>query len=1135
MALPRSALAAWTVDRPIATGMILCAVVVFGLIAARQLPVMLMPELSYPTLTVQTTWPGAAPEEVEDAITRPVEELVRTVEGLLAVESSSRAGTSEVRLRFRWRVSMDVASQRVRERLELVDWPDGAERPAVLRYDPALEPTLRLALVGDRSAAALHRLADTEVRRMIERVPGVAMIRLYGGEEEVVEVALRESALARHGLTVRDVEERLRAENVNVAGGRLEEGGQEVLVRTVQQFTTIEELESLILRADDRQLLRLREIATIRPGVREGRGILRMDAREGVELAIFREADANLVQVAEAVRAALEAGEDTLPADVEIVVLTDSSRFVRAALEEVTQAALYGAGIAVLVLLVFLRRLGATLIIGLAIPLSVLATLGAFRVLGVGLNLMSLGGLALGIGMLVDNAIVVLEAIVRRREQGAGPRDAAIEGTGSVAVAVTSSTLTTMAVFLPVVFLDGVAGQLFGDLAMAVVLSLLASLVFALTFVPMLAGRASWAPEPRPWRSLLTWGAGRELLDDVRGLVRRRWGGLLLILALPWILLRFALTAPFSTIALGWRLVREGMARTLLFLVTRYQARASKTPQLSDSRRYGTLLSILVKAPWTVVGLALVVFAVSVSAATSLPRQLLPTLYEGRFDVQLSWPVGTALEETSERALRLERALLADPAIAQVASFMGPSTDGFDDRERGEHIAWMTLVAERTEEGAQVDEQRMQAALRRLLREQPAVDARIERPTLLALTAPVQVELRGHDLDALRESAARIETRMRDLHGVDEVRSSARPGFPELRLAFDRERLASWGLDARAVAEGVRQKVQGVGATQLSRDGVAVDVWLALDRGDLRTVDDLLQLDIGRSSSATPGGAAGAMTQAAGGLPVVPPGADAQASGQGEAVNLTLGQVATVVPGRGPAEIRRLEGQRAAVVTADVSLLDLRTVAHEVQRAVFDLELHPTQTLRLGGQVEEMEGATQALAGALWLAIFLVVVVLASTFESLRAPMLILGSLPLAFTGVVVVLLMAREPFSVLAVLGGIVLVGIVVNNAIVLVDAVRQRAEAGEPWPQCVVEGASARLRPVLMTAATTVLGLLPMVLATGDGAEIRRPLALVLVGGLTTGTLLTLVVIPALLAATRPFGKAPVRDASTSLSAPE
>jgi len=1135
----RSGWAAWTVDRPVATTMIVLAVVVFGQVSLQQLPVNLMPEISHPTLTVRTTWDGSAPEEVEDAVTEPLEELLGTVEGAVGVTSISRAGSSDVLLTFAWGTSLDTASQKVRERIGWIEMPDGADPPLVLRYDPTLDPILRLAVYGDVPTAQLRRLAEDEVQRVIEKVPGVAMVRVLGGDEEVVRVSVDEGALQARGLEIRVIGDRLRAENVNVAGGRLYEGEVEYLVRTVNEFETLEDLAGLVVAREGDRVVRLGDVATVERAARERQNLTRVHGVESVEIAVYREADANLVAVSEAVMWRLfgdleddrDGFERHLPEGVSMEVLSDQSRFIRAAIAEVTNTALTGGLFAVLVLFLFLRNAWATVVIGLAIPLSVIATFAPMRLLGVSMNLMSLGGLALGIGMLVDNAIVVLESIVRCREEGDDPRGAAIRGTREVGGAVVASTLTTVAVFLPIGFVRGVAGQLFGDLALAVVLSLVASLVFALFFVPMLAvlpDRLRTAARDAEAASLPSFWpppSVRQVAADARsaaaGWRAAGWIGRILRLlvaplAIVWIVVRtvsMLVVEVFGAVAaIGWFVARGALfvARLLArgaAAVGRPIGRAFDVAFDGVTAVYRFSLTTALRVGLLVIGGAIALSALAVERYPELGMQLIPELHQGELTAVLRWPVGTRIEETADRVAGIERALGSTDAIERISTFVGERPDDLDASDQGEHYAEITIVVPDAEDVVAAEEAAI-VAIREALARQPAMTWELTRPTLFSISAPVSVQILGHDLDALSRSASLVVDTVATTPGVTDVRTSARAGYPEVRITFDRERLATWGIDVRAAAEAVRDKVRGSDVTEMSDEGRAIDVELRARASDVETLAGLRALEIGRVRVEGEGAGTARVE------------AESMVPGQRIDVGVlsveqatepvVLGAVADVSIAEGPAEIRHIDGQRAAVIEADTTLVDLAATADRLAARLDGLRLEPGQDLRVAGQSEEMTLARDSLLFALSLAVFLVYVVMASKFESFVAPFVILLTVPLAWIGVVGSLDITGTPVSVVVFIGAIVLTGIVVNNAIVLVDYIIQLRGRGRGRTAAIVEACSVRLRPVLITATTTVLGLLPMALGLGEGAEIRRPLALVVISGLVASTVLTLVVVP-------------------------
>lgn len=1147
--------------------MVVAAVVVFGWVSLKQMAVDLMPELSYPSVTVRTEYAGAAPEEVEDAITEPIEEYLGTVEGLVGMRSVSRAGSSDVIFRFAWNTDLDIAIQKVRERLSFLEFPEGADPPLILRYDPSLDPIMELAVVGEEMAAdELRTYVVEELERSLEQVEGVAMVRVTGGEERIISVALNESRLEGYGIDVSTVVERLRTENVNVAGGRLYEGEIEYLVRTVNEFSSTDDIADVVIAVRGMVPVRMADVATITRSTREREVLTRIDGQPSVEIAIFKDADANIVSVADAVRARLygtsqgvpeEAeetsdeepiegsgegpaeettvlvGEQTLaesaPDSVEILTLTDQSTYITAAIDEVTRTAMLGGLCAVLVLFLFLRSPFATLVIGTAIPLSVVATFAPMRLLGVSINIMSLGGIALGIGMLVDNAIVVLESIVRCREEGDGPVEASVRGTREVAGAVTASTLTTVAVFFPIVFVEGIAGQLFGDLGIAVVLSLLASLVFALLFVPMMAVLPARIDvestrQAIHWRQLArlnAWTVLREDFASARAAVARApWRGVyavpLGLLAAPRFVVAGALEASARLVfsvalllagalagviwALGW------VAKWVLWFPLRgFDAALSGLTNV-----YRRLLAGVLRARIIVVAIAAILMWWAVTTWPMLGTQLIPELQQGVFMAELRLPVGSGIDETSAALSRIEERLVGHPDIERIAVFIGRDDDDLEASEQGEHTAEVTIVVANSGQDTAA-EVRAVDAVRAAVSVEPAMQFEISRPTLLSLADPIEVEVRGENLDALRISAGAVEAAVRSTRGVTDVRSQAREGFPEVRVRFDRERLASYGLEVRTVAETVRAKVLGETATELRSGERSLDVEVAIDRNQVSDVAALRDLVVAfvdvSPTQLLPGGGVG-VDLATDRRPV------------------RLDTVADVSVERGPAEIRHVDGQRAAVIRASSAVVDLSRTVDSLRSELRSVPLREGQLIVVSGQSEEMKSARRSLGFALALAIFLVYVVMASNFESLLGPMVILLTIPLALVGVVAALSYTSTPVSVVVLIGIIVLAGIVVNNAIVLVDYVLTLRRRGMEKREAVVEACSLRLRPVLITAMTTVLGLLPMAIGLGEGAEIRRPLAWVVIAGLAAGTLLTLVVIPVVYDLVTPRGAMKERE---------
>ncbi|MCY3738165.1 MAG: efflux RND transporter permease subunit [Gemmatimonadaceae bacterium] len=1241
-----SSLFAVTTRRPVAILMVVMAVCVFGWVSYQRLSLELMPDVAYPALTVRTKYPGSAPEEVEKLVSRPLERELGILPRLVAMRSISKAGQSDVVLEFEWETDMNAAAADIREKVDRTWLPEEAGKPLLLRYDPSLEPVLRVGLSGGRGLYHLRVLAEEEVRRELESIPGVAAVKVRGGLEQEIHVALRERQIALLGLDAATVEQRLAEADVNLPGGRLREGGTEYLVRTLNELDSVAEIEELVVARSGGAEIRLRDIARVEASHKDREILTRVNGRESVDLEIHKEAGANIVAVARAVRDRLlgteeqrawvasrdtaatapeaEAGKDAearrkaaavrtvaeqrmtdfvahrLPAGVGLDVLSDQSAFIESSIDEVRKNVLLGGAIAGLVLLVFLRNVVHTLIVAVTIPVSVVATFAPMHLFDVSLNIMSLGGLALGVGMLVDNSIVVLESIFRCREEGDDPVTATVRGTAAVSSAVCASTLTTVAVFFPIVFVEGVAGQVFGDMALTVVFSLLASLAVALWFIPMLASRSAGLPGLAPESPFLRLPSGEGLRRAVGpGLAlgaRLRQGALVLPLllrdlaarallalaAVLWAVLQsaglliFQCVWPLLWLAARWRpglpshrrvagwasrpppvrgfpdsvwpgLLDNGSAAALgadwarwtdwvrgpgsrtgfaaralsgvpviLWLLPRFLVHdvlclarsllltvllvaavlaagalvlaalvlSPAAPVLAvlrgglelARRTYpGLLGGALRRRAFVLGGAALAFWACWTQLLPALGTELIPPVHQGEFRVDLTLPVGTPLERTAEAAAEVEAIALALPGVERAATRVGSDRTAAATADEGEHTARVAVYL--APEVGPDAEDRVIEDLRGRLRRLPEVETEISFPSLFSLRTPVEVEIRGEDLGGLRRLSAETVSVLSALPGLADVRSTQQAGHPELQILYDRERLASYGLDLRAVAERVRHKVQGRVATGLRRDERTIDVLVRLREEDRLGVDELRRL-------------------------VVNPGGE---------VPIRLGSVAAIRIAEGPSEIRRIDQQRAALVTANVEGLDLGTAAGAIRSTLGAASFPPGFTFLVSGQSTEMERSLESLLFALGLAVFLVYIVMAGQFESLVHPFVILFTVPLAATGAVVALYLMETPLSVVVFIGFIMLAGIVVNNAIVLVDYINRLRRSGLAAGEAIVRAGAVRLRPILMTTSTTVLGLLPMALGLGDGAEIRSPMAVTVIAGLVSSTFLTLVVIPA------------------------
>jgi len=1009
------------VRRRVSVVMFALAVVMFGIVAYNRLSLELFPDIAYPSITVQTEFPDTAPQEVENLVTRPVEEAVGVLRGLQTIHSVSRPGISEVTLEFAWGSDMDLLSMEIREKLDRLILPEDVTDPIVLRFDPSLDPIIRLALAGDEDLTVLRRLADKQIKQDFETVLGVAAAQVKGGLEEEIQIDLDQGRLAALGITLDEVRQVVGVGNVNLPGGALRGRDSQFLIRTINEFDDIEEIADLIVRRNEAGLVRLGDVADVIWGTKEREEITRVNGAESVEISIYKEGDANTVTAAQNIKARLAEWQDgsKLPPGVTLTVLFDQSRFIRQAVDEVRNAALIGGLLAVMLLLFFLRDLRSTLIIATSIPISIVATFIAMYRMDISLNIMSLGGLTLGIGMLVDNSIVVLESIYRKRQLGRSLFRAAVDGTSEVGPAVVASTLTTVAVFLPIIFVEGVAGQLFRDQALTVTFSLLASLAVAVTLIPMLSAMGAKLPSAKERRA--------EVSDDV--------------------LAGEAITArPVMTLG-------------------------------GISRVYDGLLGgALNKAGLTLL-IGFSIFAVSVFAVRLLGTELIPQMSEGEFHFEVSLPEGASLAATDRTVRVMEEAVDAEALVDRHYATVGSRlvSGGLSINTKGENLGQLNIVLA---EGADAD---AEIAVADRLREKfatlPDLEARFGRPAYFSLKTPVEVVIFGDDLDELRAYSLELAAELSAVPGLVDVRSSLEAGNPELQVVFDRERLAALGLDMGVLSESLKNRVLGVVPTRFKEQDRQIDIRIRNRESDRRSVRDVRNL--------------------------VLPGAGDQ--------TLHLMAVADVTEARGPAEIHRLQQQRAAVVSANLEGRSLGAAVIDVQRIIADTPPPTGLTVELGGQNREMEQSFTSLRFALVLAIFLVYLVMAATFESFLHPFLVLFTIPLALVGVVAGLLLTGTTVTVIVLIGAVMLVGIVVNNAIVLIDTINRLRRAGVAKREAVVRAGHLRLRPILMTTLTTILGLTPMALSWGEGAELRSPLAITVAGGLLLSTLLTLVVIPA------------------------
>jgi HAE1 family hydrophobic/amphiphilic exporter-1 len=1124
-------------SRPVAVLMVVSAAVVFGLLSLGRLPVTLMPELTYPTLTVRTEYPGAAPEEVENDIGRPIEEALGVVAGIAEISSINRAGVSDVVLEFTWDTDIADATQDVLEKLDRVFLPVEAERPLILHFDPSLDPILELSLSGEGERfegevglRRLRRLAELQLKRELEPIKGVAAVRIRGGLEEEIHVKLDAGALRRSGISIQQVINRLAQENINVAGGTLKEGQIEYLVRTVNEFENLAEIGDTIVASPDGRDIRIKDIGTVLYAHKEREILTRTNGGESVQIDIFKEADANIVAVAQYIKTLVgrfdpEAEETAAPSGLAqnfykqegavLEVVADRSLFIESSINEVRNTAMLGGLLAILILYLFLRNFKSTAIIAVSIPIALAITFAPLNLLDVSLNIMSLGGLALGIGMLVDSSIVVLESIYRCREEGDDIIKAAERGTAEVRSAVVASTLTSIAVFFPMVFVVGIAGQAFGDLGLAVVFSLLAALGVALFFIPMLASRRGldMSQMSRINKSSFTkyfsikafTGAFRTWPNFYHKRFRlKSWQMPLYLVIWPaQYLIVPLLAAIYWTVRLIIGLVFEillklfmgvvwlivSAIRWVLFPVlgAAFWAVLWVPKKLTDwtmrflQHSYPGILRSAIAHPSLVILVVLACLWGTWQVASSLDSELLPEVYQGEFSVEVALPVGTPLDATDAVVAPIEASILEEKMnIESLILTVGYDSANSQRSDEGEHTARFKILMTREAHG-ELAEKALISRLRQTFAGIPDLDVRIVRPVLFSSKTPIVVEVHGNDLRDIKDYGDRVKAIMETMPELADVETTMRTGSPEVQIVYRRDRLARYGLNIGDVARNIRNKVKGFEATRFNLQDRRIPILVRLGMDDRETVEDVAGI-------------------------IVNPGAERP---------IPLSAVADVTLGEGPSEVRRVDGRRVSLVQANLGDGSLSGAADMIRTELSSRIDWPADvSFVISGQNEEWEKSQRSLILALALSLFLVYVIMAAQFESLTHPLVIMLTIPLAFVGTVITLKVLGMNLSIVVFLGMIMLAGIVVNNAIVLVDYINTLRKRDIPRDEAIITAGTVRLRPILMTTATTVLGLMPLALGFGDGAELRSPMAIAVISGLISSTALTLVVVPTIYA---------------------
>ncbi len=1001
------------IRRPVTVLMVVLMVLLLSVISITMIPIDLYPEMELPVVLVMTDYSGAGPREVENMLTRPLEEVLSTVDNLAGITSVSRAGESEIILQFDWGTDMDFAALDTRELVDMVrgELPDGVDDPVVMQVDPDMLPVIQAGISADMSHQEITELADGIIKSQLERQPGVASINIMGGLEREIDILVDPYKLLGYGLDYESVEGAVQATNLDMTGGDVLDGEREYLVRVEGEIEDPRELENLVVGEAGGLPVELGEIARVEDTLQEMEPITRINQQPTVALGAQAQSDANTVEVARNIKAEMERLEETLPGEIQFQIAVDQSIFIEDSIDSIVDMGLVGGLLAMIILWLFLGNVRSTLVIAAAIPISIISTFNLLYFMDYTINIITMAGLMLGIGMVVDNSIILLENIYRMREEGLTATKAAIEGSHEISGAIIAATLTSIAAFLPTIFTEGIAGIIFGPLAWTVIFSLFASLLVALTVVPLLSVKL----------------VGNHV--DVN--------------------------------------------------------KKSRVPAFIDRalqqvlQVYTPLLKKALTSRKTVIILFALLLASSLLLAPLMGFDFLPPMDTGDIALGIDFPLGTPLENTDEQFQEMEAEIAGIKEIDVIFTRVGGGRGDFEEESPRSASMDIRLVPEEKRERSAFE---VVDDIREIIPEQAGVEVDIDVVDLaggeMEAAADVEIQIQGDELEKLENITDETAVAIRPVEGVQEARSSFEDVSPEIVVELDTQKAFSYGLTTLDVGQFISRVLDGQTISFFREEGEEYDIRLQARHPrdlDVAVLESMLMQ-----------------------------------SPQGEEVPIE--DIARLKTVESPQSIDRQDRVRQGTVSVDVGDRDLGSTVDEIQETIDrSIELPSGYSINYGGTYEDMTDAFEDLTFALALAVILVYMVMASQFESLLYPFIIMFTMPQTIVGVILALLLTGRSFSIVAFVGLIMLAGIVVNNGIVMVDYINLLYhQKGFDRISAVVTAGRTRLRPILMTTATTVLGMLPLTLGTGEGAETRAPLAIVVIGGLLVSTVVTLILIP-------------------------
>lgn len=1005
-----------SIQRPVTTVMVVFIVILLGIVSIGRLPVDLLPSFELPYALVMTSYNGAGPQEIESLITKPLEATVGTVSNLKNITSTSSNGSSMIFVEFNDGTDMDVAMLNMREKIDMIKGflPEDAEDPMVMALDPNMMPIMEIGISGNQDLVKLKQIVEDEITGKIERIEGVASVSVTGGKEKEIRITLLPDKLKGYNITPSTVAQSIAAENLNLPAGEVKQGNSSLTLRAVGEFNSIEEIRTLPIITSG-GVIYLKDIAEVEEVFKEMTSYAYINGKPSISLSIQKQSTANTVQVSKQINKVLDQLRTELK-DIEITTIYDSAEFINSSIGNVASTAILGGILAVFILFIFLRNIRSTFIVGTAIPVSIITTFALMYFSGLTLNMVSLGGLALGVGMLVDNAIVVLENIYRHRENGASRIDAADEGTTEVGMAVLASTLTTIAVFLPIVFVEGIVAKMFREMALTVTYSLTASLAVAVTLVPMMASKILKV----------------EKVDEIK---RRK-----------------ITTKIFDK----WSAVLDRIDKVYRRVLNWTLHHRLKASLITIGVFIGTLL---------------------IPAFGLVGMEFFPASDEGNFTISITLPKGTVIEETFEVVEQVQARLEGIEEIQEVFVNIGGGGSMISTGTSSNRATLTVNIGSVKERKRSVDE--IADEVRNLVSDIPGAEFSVTGSSSMMMGgggSPISIQIAGDDLEQLELIANDVVALVESVEGTREVTSSIEDGIPEAQITINRNKASLYGLNMATISSTLKTAVQGSVATKYKVDGTEIDVRMVYDTSKSEYLKDIKNITI-----TSPMG-----------------------------VNIPLSEVADISIKQSPTSISRDNQKRVVTVNSSLFGVDMNTAKMAIDQKLKNYPMPDGYSYEFAGEVEEMMESFASLGLALLLAILLVYMVLAAQFESFLHPFTIMFSVPLALTGAILALFVTGRTLSMPSFIGLIMLVGIVVNNAIVLIDYIIQLRQRGYDRTEAILEAGPTRLRPILMTTLTTVLGMIPMALGLGEGGETMSPLATSVIGGLSLSTILTLVVIP-------------------------